>query len=362
MKLMPHLLAGAFVLLGASLASAADTQSILSRIKLPQGFRIAVYAEVPEARSIANCGDNLIVSSRDGSIYAVRPDGSGGGKATRIASDLHSPNGVACHGDRLYVGLQDKVSSWPIAADGSIQRNGRKDLLDLPDKAHHGWRYTGIGPDGKLYVAIGSPCNICQPEGLEGSIIRMNTDGSDKETVASGVRNSVGFDWQPSTGTMFFTDNGADTMGDDTPPDELNEVRKVGDFYGFPYFGGTVRLKGYADKKPPREQTPPAHAFKAHVAALGMHFYRGAMFPAAFRGDVFVAQHGSWNRTEPDGANVVRVHFENGQPKSEEIFAQGWLQGSRKLGRPVDVKEFRDGSLAVSDDEAGLIYRISYGG
>jgi glucose/arabinose dehydrogenase len=233
----------------------------------------------------------------------------------------------------------------------------------LPNKFLHGWRYAKFGPDRKLYVAIGAPCNICEPKGREGSIIRLNPDGSDVETVATGVRNSVGFDWHPKTGEMFFTDNGADNMGDDIPPDELNHVKEIGGFYGFPYIGGkSVRLTGFADKKPPRDPIAPVIEFQAHVAALGIHFYRGDMFPQDYRGDAFVAQHGSWNRSEPVGYRIMRVRFdENGNAVDKEVFADGWLEGGNAVGRPVDIAELPDGSLIVSDDYADVVYRISYG-
>ena len=233
---------------------------------------------------------------------------------------------------------------------------------DLPPKGHHGWRYIKFGPDKKLYVSIGSPCNICIPDGIEGTILRMDSDGKNVETVAKGIRNSVGFDWHPQTGELFFTDNGADGMGDDTPPDELNRVSKMGQHFGFPYLGGkSEKLTGYENQKAPEDVVPPVVEFQAHTANLGLHFYRGTMFPKEYRHDAFVAQHGSWNRTIPVGYRIMRIRFDQqGNLIGKEVFADGWMKGDSISGRPVDITELDDGSLLVSDDFANVVYRISY--
>ena len=217
------------------------------------------------------------------------------------------------------------------------------------------------GPRGRLYVAVGAPCNICALSGLEGTIVSLNAGGGMPEIFARGVRNSVGMDFQPASGHLFFTDNGADRMGDDVPPDELNRAARAGLHFGFPYFGGgDSRTSEFRNAEPP-EVTMPVVRFGAHVAALGVHFYRGAMLPAEYRNDAFVAQHGSWNRSVPDGYRVVRVRFDaGGRAQSYEIFAEGWLLGGSAWGRPVDVKELADGSLLVSDDRSGIVYRITY--
>jgi len=235
---------------------------------------------------------------------------------------------------------------------------------DLPTEFLHGWRYAGFGPDRKLYVSIGSPCNICEDKGLEGTIIRMDADGKNAEVVARGVRNSVGFDFNPVTGDLYFTDNGADNMGDDIPPDELNHVTKIGQHFGFPYRGGkSVTLTGMEGKTPPDGIQAPVIEFQAHSANLGIHFYTGDMFPAEYKNDAFVAQHGSWNRTSPVGYRLMRIRFDDkGNATGKEVFAEGWLQGDDAAGRPVDIKELPDGSLLVSDDYANVIYRITYGG
>lgn len=342
-------------------ASAAEHDALLQRINLPPGFKISVFARVPGARSLTVCepDNRIFVGSRRSRIHELQ-----GGAARQVASGLHVPNGIACREGRLYIALQDRIVHGALPPEGEGSFGSLETIKDdLPDKSHHGWRYAGFGPDDKLYVAIGSPCNICETRGLEGSIIRLNPDGSGLETVATGVRNSVGFDWHPGTGEMFFTDNGADSMGDDIPPDELNHVKEIGAFYGFPYLGGrSVELTGFEGREPPEEQVAPVIEFQAHVAALGIHFYRGTMFPEEYRGDAFVAQHGSWDRSEPVGYRIVRVRFdENGEAVDEEVFADGWLMGRDVAGRPVDIAELPDGSLIVSDDYANVVYRISYG-
>ncbi|MGH6921418.1 MAG: PQQ-dependent sugar dehydrogenase, partial [Geminicoccaceae bacterium] len=231
--------------------------------------------------------------------------------------------------------------------------------------ANHDGGGIGFGPDGKLYVAIGAPCNICEVTGFEGTIIRMNPDGHNLEIFARGVRNSVGFDWHPVTGEMFFTDNGGDNLGDLVPPDELNRAKEPGLHFGYPFvYGDGVPYPQLADRLPPTETTAPAVAFEAHVAALGIHFYRGAMLPDDFRNDALVAQHGSWNRTDPIGYRIMRVRFDDqGLPVGKEVFVDGWLgDDGDAWGRVVDIAELPDGSLLVSDDLAGLVYRITYPG
>lgn len=359
------------LLLAACIPSrSADPSRIVEKIELPPGFRISVFGQMPAPREIAvDPGSGLVfVGSRRGHIYSML-DSDGDGKADQVherASGLNVPNGVAIQDSTLYVGLQDRIASWQIPADvDSTATIGPLTTLStrMENKSHHGWRYIGFGPDRKLYVTLGAPCNICALDGLTGKIVRMDPDGSNWEIVADGVRNSVGFDWQPSTGKFWFTDNGADGMGDDIPPDELNRVSRLGGDFGFPYFGGKqVRLTGFENRQPPVQVTPAAVEFQAHSASLGMKFYDGAMFPAEYRGDAFVAQHGSWNRSEKVGYRIVRVRFdEQGEPLGTEVFASGWLENEAVFGRPVDIKQLSDGSLLVSDDKANVIYRITYG-
>ncbi len=349
--------------------AAADLSAILAKIELPPGFRISVFGEMPKPRSIEFADGVVYVGSRRGHIYSmVDQDGDGVADVVRrLARGLNSPNGVAVRDSTMYVGLQDRIARAPLPTGPlNSQRLGRLQTVndDLKDVSHHGWRYIDFGPDGKLYVALGAPCNICELEENTGKIVRMNSDGSDWEVVADGVRNSVGFDWHPMTGEFWFTDNGADRMGDDIPPDELNRVTRIGQNFGFPYFGGkTTRLTGYENRNPPVEVTPAEVEFQAHTANLGIDFYAGGMFPSEYKGDAFVAQHGSWNRSVPVGYQVVRVRFDNdGNAVGTEVFATGWLQNGDTIGRPVDIEELPDGSLLVSDDFADVIYRIAYDG
>lgn len=307
--------------------------------------KIAVLARVPAAREMAVCGNTLYVGTLGSAVYAVP---IGGGRAKVVAQDFVTPNGVACSGRRLFVASRDRITAFDIGPGGAL--SARKVIRsDLPNLAHHGLRYIQVGPDGRLYVALGSPCNICLPKGLQGTIVSMNKDGSDLKRVATGVRNSVGFDWRGKT--LFFTDNGADNMGDNIPPDELNEVVRPGAFYGFPYFGGRIRLKGFESATPPQTQTPPVFEFQAHVATLGLLFYRGGAFPD-LRGDALAAEHGSWNRTVPVGRQVVVVRFQGGRPAGVQTFVRG-------VGRPVDVKQAPDGAILVSNDAGGTIYKIT---
>jgi hypothetical protein len=236
----------------------------------------------------------------------------------------------------------------------------------FPTSEHHGWKYLRIGPDDKLYTAVGAPCNICEPEKpIYSSLVRLNVDGSGFEPLARGIRSSVGMDWQPETNALFFTDNGRDYMGDDLPPDELNQWTTIGQYFGFPYcHGGDIPDPEFASADKMCSQfTAPVWKFKAHVATLGMRFYRGAQFPVEFKNQLFVAQHGSWNRSIPQGYQVSLVKFNLGQPVSEQVFIDGWLTKDYDvLGRPVDTLEMPDGSLLISDDKLGVIYKVTYTG
>ncbi|RMF36937.1 MAG: sorbosone dehydrogenase family protein [Alphaproteobacteria bacterium] len=365
---MRGLIAAGLVAITAATAQAGEYDAILDRINLPPGFRISIFAEMPKARSITVARPNgvVFVGSRHGYIYSM-VDTNRDGVADEVrerVNGLNVPNGVSVYQSILYVGMQDRIAYWPVPAefDTALPIDPLVTILDGIDNGFlHGWRYIRHGPDGKLYVALGAPCNICDLKENTGKIIRMNNDGSDVEVVADGVRNSVGFDWHPVTGELWFTDNGADGMGDDVPPDELNRVVEIGGHYGFPYFVGTVKLPGYEDKTPPVPVIAPEIEFQAHTANLGIHFYRGDMFPAEYRNDAFVAQHGSWNRSEPVGYRIMRIRFDDaGNPTGKEVFADGWLKDGAAVGRPVSIDELPDGSLLVSDDFAGVIYRISY--
>jgi glucose/arabinose dehydrogenase len=234
---------------------------------------------------------------------------------------------------------------------------------DLPKDRGHGWKFIAFGPDGKLYVPIGAPCNVCDPGDPYASITRMDPDGSNFEIFARGVRNSVGFDWNPDTGDLWFTDNGRDWLGDDLPPDELNRAERAGQHFGFPYcHAGYIPDPIFGEARGCDEFASPVMNLGPHVAALGMRFYSGSMFPAEYRGQIFIAEHGSWNRADPIGYRLTLVKLENGTAASYQVFAEGWLRGGEAWGRPVDVLVMDDGALLVSDDQAGAIYRIAYGG
>ncbi len=349
----------------------AQSQELpLETIRLPDGFRITLYARVPNARSMALSPSGILyVGTRegDGEVYAVTdPDGDGtGDRVVEIAAGLNTPNGVAWREGSLYVaeisrilrydGIDERLDSPPepvVIAD------------DYPTETHHGWKFIRFGPDGWLYVPVGVPCNICDPESPFGTITRIRPDGSGREIYARGIRNSVGFDWHPETGVLWFTDNGRDRMGDDVPPDELNRAPGPGLHFGYPHcHGGDIPDPEFGDDRSCSEFTPPAQKLGPHVAGLGMRFYTGDMFPVEYRDQIFIAEHGSWNRSEKIGYRVMLVRLdESGAPVSYEPFAEGWLQGEEDWGRPVDVLVMPDGALLVSDDEAGAIYRIAYEG
>ncbi len=340
----------------------------LGDIELPPGFRIDIYArDVPGARSLTlGSGGTVFVGTRDqGNVYALT-DANGDDRADRVLtidSGLTSPNGVAVRDGDLYVAEIDRVLRY----DGIESRleNPPEPVVvndSFPSDTWHGWKFIAFGPDGMLYVPVGAPCNVCKREDERyASIMRMRPDGSDLEVFAHGVRNTVGFDWHPQTGVLWFTDNGRDYMGDNRPPDELNRAPHPGLHFGFPHVHGTdIEDPEFGDQKPDVELTPPAMELGPHVAALGMRFYTGEMFPEEYRNQVFIAEHGSWNRSTPIGYRVMLVRLKDGRAVAYEPFAEGWLQGASAWGRPVDVQVMPDGALLVSDDRAGAVYRISY--
>jgi glucose/arabinose dehydrogenase len=342
----------------------------LAELTLPPGFRIAVYAgDVPNARQMALGPPGVVfVGSRsEGKVYAV-VDRDGDNRADQvhvIARGLDQPSGVAYRDGALYVAAVSRILRFrDVAKD--LTRPPKPEVVSdaYPTDAHHGWKFIAFGPDGKLYVPVGAPCNVCAPPGpLHATITRLEPVGGRPEVLARGVRNSVGFDFDPATGDLWFTDNGRDWLGDEQPPDELNHLTKVGEHFGFPFcHGHGIRDPDYNGGRSCAEFTPPAQALGPHVAAIGMRFYTGHTFPEKYRGGVFIAEHGSWNRSMPIGYRVTFVKIENGRATSYEPFASGWLKGSTGSGRPADVLVMPDGALLVSDDKAGRIYRISYAG
>jgi len=365
-SLAVRLLAAGGMLL--TLASGGTAETRLGDIRLPAGFRIAVYAEVPNARSMT-LGERgtIFVGTRRGEVYAVLPGATPKGthRVVAIARKLHSPNGVAYRGGALYVAEIDRILRYDGIESTLSSPPSPVVVSDaFPKDEHHGWKFIRFGPDGMLYVPVGAPCNVCEPAGPHyAAILRMRPDGSGLEVFASGVRNTVGFDWNPLTGELWFTDNGRDLMGDDLPPDELNRAPRKGLHFGFPYVHGkNLPDPEFGARGKPAGFTPPERELPAHVASLGMRFYTGRMFPPGYRGQVFIAEHGSWNRSKPDGYRVSLVRIGGDRATGYEVFADGWRRGGRTWGRPVDVQEMPDGSLLVSDDMAGMIYRISYEG
>jgi glucose/arabinose dehydrogenase len=336
-------------------------------LKLPAGFRIAVYAaDVPNARQMAlgPPGVVFVGSKSEGKVYAV-VDRDGDHKADAVhvlASGLNMPSGVAFRDGSLYVAAVNRVLRFrDVARD--LARPPAPEVVSnaFPSDAHHGWKFIAFGPDGRLYVPVGAPCNICPVDGLYATITRLDVAGGRPEVVARGVRNSVGFDFQPGTGELWFTDNGRDWLGDDQPPDELNRLTRAGQHFGFPHcHGDGIRDPEHNGGRACSDFTAPARLLGPHVAALGMRFYTGTMFPEKYRGGVFIAEHGSWNRSQPVGYRVSFVKIEGGQATSYEPFAEGWLKGNTGSGRPADVLVMPDGALLVADDKGGRIYRISY--
>jgi glucose/arabinose dehydrogenase len=280
-----------------------------------------------------------------------------------VASGLQMPVGVAYQDGKLYVSAVSRILRFDDIEQHLDHPPAPVVVTDkLPRDTHHGWKFIAFGPDGKLYVPTGAPCNICEPDSQRyAQIARMNADGSGLEVFARGVRNSVGFDWQPQTRELWFTENGRDLLGDDAPPDELNHAPRAGMHFGYPFcHGGDIADPEFGGKRRCDEFTPPARKLGAHVASLGMRFYTGTQFPPEYRNQIFIAEHGSWNRSHKSGYRVTLVRLQGDKAVSYEPFATGWLQGESAWGRPADVLVLPDGSLLVSDDSAGAIYRITY--
>lgn len=361
-----------YTISGQTLAasSTGGVQHVLDQIELPPGFVIELYsAAVPQARQMALGDDGTVYvgSLHAGKVYAIRDndkDGKGE-RVTVVADGLTLPNGVAYRDGSLYIAEVPRISR--IREVGKkLNETSRPEIIfdQFPSDLHHGWKYIRFGPDGKLYVPVGAPCNICEPrKPVYASMTRLNPDGKGFEIYAKGIRNSVGFDWHPQSGEMYFTDNGRDRLGDDVPSEELNRAPKFGLHFGYPYcHAGDIADPQFGKEGICENYTEPAWRFPAHVAALGIRFYTGSSFPAEYKHQLFVAQHGSWNRSTPQGYRIETVKFEDEKPKRSVIFAQGWLQkNGNVLGRPVDVMEMPDGSILVSDDHLGAIYRIRYG-
>jgi glucose/arabinose dehydrogenase len=347
------------------IAAAADKLPT-AKLKVPPGFNIEVYAAgMANARSMAE-GDKgtIFVGTRlVGKVYAVaNKDGKRSVKT--LYSDLYRPNGIAFKNGTLYIAELSKVSKIDKVEDNLDSPPKPTMIYDnLPKDEAHGWKFIGIGPDNKLYVPVGQPGNNVLHSDAHGQIRRINLDGSGAEVIARGVRNTVGFDWNPETKQLYFTDNGRDWMSEDVPEDELNRVTKVGEHFGAPYcLQGNIVDPEFGWGKSCSEYTAPVGLLGPHSAALGMRFYTGNMFPKAYKNAIIVARHGSWNRSKKVGGDVMVVKLnKDGTVKSMEPFITGFLEDNKYIGRPVDVMQMKDGSLLVSDDWNGAVYRVTYG-
>jgi len=372
MNRLPILLLALLPLIGACKNKALKKveNPRLAEIRLPPGFEISLFAaDVDNARSMAlgDQGTVFVGNRASDNVYAlVDKDGDGQAETKyTLISGMKTPNGIAFHKGSLFVAQVDKI--WRLDNIEANLATPHKPVLvydSLPDKAHHGWKYIAFGPDGKLYLQIGAPCNICNDAEKDprfATIDRMNADGTGFEIFAHGIRNSVGMDWHPQTKELWFTENGRDELGDDTPPDELNVAPRAGMHFGYPFcHAGEIPDPEFGKLRPCADFTAPVAKLAPHTAALGMRFYTGSMFPAEYKNTIFIAEHGSWNRSRPIGYRITTVSFDAAGTPTYKPFAEGWLKDEKSWGRPVDVLQMKDGSLLVSDDFANCIYRISY--
>ncbi len=341
-----------------------EASSSVDEIHLPEGFRIEVFASgLGSPRFMAFSPDGILFATIIGQGKTVAlPDKDKDGKADKVITfikKLNRPHSIAFYKDYLYIGETDQIVRFKY--NGFDSTPGKKEVVvpNLPAGGHF-TRTVGFGPDGKMYVSVGSSCNVCEEKDeRRAAILQFNLDGSEGKIFAKGLRNSVGITWNPETKELWATDNGRDWLGDDLPPEEINIV-KEGSHYGWPYcYGERVPDSDYGNPDFCKNTTPPVFKMQAHSAPLGLTFYTGKLFPPEYRGDLFVAFHGSWNRSVPTGYKVVRIKIKDGKPQKIEDFATGWLQGQRAWGRPVDVIVGADGSLYVSDDRGRIIYRIT---
>ncbi|MGZ5924875.1 MAG: PQQ-dependent sugar dehydrogenase [Rhizomicrobium sp.] len=348
-------------------ASADKVAAVPGKLTLAKGFKIDVYVTgITNARSmrVGDKGTIFVGSRLIDKVYAV-VDKGGKPEVKVIASGLYRPNGVAFKDGTLYVAELSKISKIEKIEDNLD--NPPKPVViydDLPKDEAHGWKFISIGPDNKLYVPVGQPGNNVIPSDRHGQIRRINLDGSGAEVVARGVRNTVGFDWHPVSKELYFTDNGRDWLSEDVPEDELNRLQKVGEHFGSPYcYQGDFPDPEFGWGHSCSEFTPPVAKMGPHSASLGMRFYTGSMFPSKYKNAIFVARHGSWNRSKKFGGDIVAVHLnKDGTVKDKEVIVTGFIgPDNNYIGRPVDVQMLKDGSLLISDDYNGAIYRLSYG-
>jgi len=344
----------------------------LDRVSLPEGFEISIYAdEVENARSLEWSPEGtLFVGTRDeGKVYALKDtnDDFVADTVYLIAEDLQMPNGVAFRDGDLYIAEVSRILRFDNIEEQLSNPPKPVVVYDqYPSETHHGWKFIDFGPDGKLYVPVGAPCNICKSEkDIFASITRLNPDGTNMEIVQHGIRNTVGFSWHPITGDLWFTDNGRDWMGDNKPACELNYAPREGMHFGYPYcHEGDLPDPEFGEQRDCSEFAPPVQDLGPHVAPLGMEFYTGDQFPEKYKNQIFIAEHGSWNRSDKIGYRVTLVTLEGNQATGYQPFAEGWLEekSGKVWGRPVDLELLPDGSFLLSDDYADAIYRIAYTG
>lgn len=342
----------------------------LADLHLPEGFSVSVFAEgVTTARAMAYSPNGIVYagSMDEGAVYAL-PDKDHDGRADTVitvAKGLLMPVGVAWRAGDLYISAVSKILVIRNIDDHLADPPAPEVVYEgYPTETHHGWKYIAFGPDGLLYVPVGAPCNNCLSEdSIFATITTLDVNTHARRIVARGVRNSVGFDWDPKDGSLWFTENGRDMMGDDMPSCELDHLTAIGQHFGYPFcHQGDTLDPEFGKGHSCAEFVPPAAKLGPHVAPLGMAFYRGSMFPAKYQGAIFIAEHGSWNRSTPIGYRLAVAWPRPDGSATHEVFCDGWLQGSSAWGRPVDVLELPDGSLLVSDDVADMIYRITYAG
>jgi glucose/arabinose dehydrogenase len=345
-------------------AAKAPGEIPIDKLKVPPGFKVSLWAHGLNNARVMTWGDKgtLFVSSRvAGNVYAVQ-DRGGQREVKVIAKGLNLPNGIAFKDGTLYVAEVSRITRMVGIEDKLDGPPPMEVVYDtLPKDLPHGWKYLAFGPDGKLYFNIGAPCNVCVPPDTHANISRVNADGTGFEYVAHGVRNSVGFDWHPVTRELYFATHARDWLGDDVPSDRLDVASKKGMHFGFPFcHQGDILDPEFGRGRSCGEFVKPLLKTGPHVAGNGVQFYTGTMFPGEYKNRLFLAQRGSWNRTQKSGFRVMTVTLNAGGAPKYEVFAEGWLQGNEIWGRPVYTQQMKDGSLLISDDYAGAIYRVAY--